>query len=79
MTTDFRDSKGRTPADRVAAIKRHGDPVTSAQRAAATALLQNLLEAAAEDGFTLDDFDWTIDLPGGCLDVILAKTRRGDR
>lgn len=74
MTTHT-DSKGRTPADRVAAIKRHGDPVTDSQREAATALLVSLLEAAERHGVTIDDFDWTIDLPGGCLDVILSQTR----
>ena len=64
-----------TPADRVAAIARH-TPITAAHRAAATALLEGILEVAAEDGFTLDDFDWVADLPGACLDVILAKSRR---
>ena len=73
MTTD---RKGRTLADRVAAIHRHGDPVTDEQRAAAEALLADLLEAAARHGVTLDDFDRTVDLPGGCLDVILAKAHR---
>lgn len=72
MTTD---RKGRTLAERVDAIHRHGDPVTGQQRANATALLAALLDAAAQHGVTLDDFDWTIDLPGGCLDVILAKAR----
>jgi hypothetical protein len=69
------DSKGRTVADRVAAVHRHGDPVTDEQRSAAQALLTDLLEAAARHGVTLDDFDWTVDLPAGCLDVILAKAR----
>ncbi|MGW1306724.1 hypothetical protein ACWD5R_44955 [Streptomyces sp. NPDC002514] len=66
----------RTPADRIAAVKRHGGPITQQQRDRATALLESLLTAAAEHGVTLADFDWMIDLPGGCLDVILAKTRR---
>lgn len=69
------DSKGRLPADRVAEVHRHGDPVTDEQRAAATALLVDLLAAAERHGVTLADFDWAIDLPGGCLDAILAKTR----
>jgi hypothetical protein len=72
MTTD---RKGRTLADRVAAVHRHGDPVTDDQRAAATALLADLLAAAERHGVGIDDFDFTIDLPGGCLDVILSKTR----
>ncbi|MEU6012338.1 hypothetical protein [Streptomyces sp. NPDC047453] len=78
MTTIGRhtDSKGRSTGERIAAIRRGGDPVTDAQRDAATRLLDVLLDAAAEHGVTLDDFDWTVDLPGGCLDVILAKTRR---
>jgi hypothetical protein len=76
MSDDFRDRKGRTPAERVAAIHRHGDPVTDVQREKATALLVGLLEAAGRHGVTLDDFDWTIDLPGGCLDVVLAKTHK---
>ncbi|MFI1245017.1 hypothetical protein [Enterococcus casseliflavus] len=76
MTNDFVDRKGRTPADRVAAVHRHGDPVTDQQRAAATALLMDLLVAAKRHGVTIEDFDWTVDLPGGCLDVILAKARR---
>lgn len=66
----------RTPADRVASVHRYGDPVTDGQRAAATALLTDLLAAAERHGVTLADFDGTIDLPGGCLDVILAKTPR---
>ncbi|MEU3521834.1 hypothetical protein ABZ770_42515 [Streptomyces sp. NPDC006654] len=72
MTTD---SKGRTLAERVDSVHRHGAPVTPEQRAAAEALLADLLEAAARHGVTLDDFDWTVDLPAGCLDVILAKAR----
>ncbi|MFI1294339.1 hypothetical protein ACH4VM_39225 [Streptomyces sp. NPDC020792] len=72
----YTDSKGRTPAERVAAIQRHGDPITQEQREEATALLIALLDAAGQRGVSIDDFDWTVDLPGGCLDVILAKTRR---
>ena len=66
----------RTPADRVAAVHRHGDPITAEQRAAATELLDDLLAAAARHGVTLSDFDSVVDLPGGCLDVVLAKVRR---
>lgn len=72
----YTDRKGRTLAERVAAIQRYGDPVTAEQRAAAEQLLASLLTAAEQHGVTLDDFDWTIDLPGGCLDVILSKSRR---
>lgn len=63
----------RTPADRIANVHRHG-PVTAEQIQAATELLTDLLAAAEKHGVTLADFDWTIDLPGGCLDVVLAKT-----
>jgi hypothetical protein len=76
MNPDYTDGKGRTLADRVAAVPRHGDPITEQQRAAATALLADLLAAAERHGVSLDDFDWTIDLPGGCLDVIVSKTRK---
>jgi hypothetical protein len=70
------DSKGRSTGERVAAVQRGGGPVTDAERAAATRLLDSLLDAAADHGVTLDDLDWTVDLPGGCLDVIRSKTRR---
>lgn len=72
----YTDRKGRTTADRIAAVHRYGDPITDEQRAAAEALLADLLAAAERHGVTLADFDWTVDLPGGCLDVILTKTRR---
>ncbi|MFF3959799.1 hypothetical protein ACFYY1_42585 [Streptomyces sp. NPDC001890] len=65
------DRRGRSTGERVAAIHRGGPTVTDAQRTAATRLLDALLDAAAEHGATLDDFDGTIDLPGGCLDVVL--------
>lgn len=65
-----------TNAERVAAVRRHGGQVTDEQRAAATALLTDLLEAAARHGVTLADLDYVIDLPSGCLDVVLSKTRR---
>lgn len=73
------DRKGRTPAERVAAVHRYGDPITEEQREAAAALLVDILAAAEKHGVTLDDFDDVVDLPGGCLDVVLAKTRREDR
>lgn len=71
----FTDSKGRTLADRVAAIERGGDPVTENQRLAAVELLADLLSAAERHGVTLDRFDWTVDLPGACLDVIRSQDR----
>lgn len=73
--TDHTDRHGRTPAERVAAVHRFGDPITDRQRADATALLVDLLDTAARHGVTLTDFDAMVDLPGGCLDVITARDR----
>lgn len=56
-------------AARIAAVTRHGLPATDEQRAQATALLTDLLAAAARHGITLDDFDQVADLPGACLDI----------
>ncbi|MEU2441833.1 RNase adapter RapZ [Streptomyces rubradiris] len=69
------DSHGRSTGERVAGVHRYGGPITDEQRTAATRLLDALLDAAAAHGATLDDFDAVVDLPGGCLDVILSKTR----
>lgn len=69
------DRKGRSTGERIAAVQRASHP-TDDQQAAATRLLDVLLDAAAEHQATLDDFDWTVDLPGACVDVILAKTRK---
>lgn len=62
----------RTPAERIAAVRRRG-PISDEQREAATALLMDLLAAAGRHGFTLADFDWIADLPGCCLDVTLPR------
>lgn len=72
----YTDRKGRTTADRIAAVQRHGDPITDQQRADARLLLESLLLAAELRGVTLDDFDWVADLPGACVDVTLSKTRQ---
>jgi hypothetical protein len=78
--TNHTDSKGRTPADRIAAVQRGGSPVTDKQRADATTLLAELLAAAERHGVTIDDWDWVADLPGACLDVTLSQARkRGER
>jgi len=69
----------RTTADRIAAVERGGGPITDQQRADATALLDDLLAAAERHGVTLADLDWTVDLPGACVDVIRAQARRGKR
>jgi hypothetical protein len=73
MKPNHTDGKGRTPADRIAAIQRGGGPITEEQQAAATALLVDLLATAERHGVTIDDLDWVVDLPGGCLDVIRHK------
>lgn len=70
----YTDSKGRTTADRIAAVQRSGDPITDQQRRDARLLLESLLLAADQRGVTLDDFDWAIDLPGVCVDVITTKS-----
>lgn len=70
----------RTTADRIAVIERGGPPITDKQRADAAELLDDLLAAAAPHGITLADFDWVGNLPGECVDVILAQARkRGER
>jgi hypothetical protein len=74
---DHTDRHGRTPSARVDAVHRFGDPITPRQRTAATALLVDLLDAAARHGITLADLDAVVDLPGGCLDAIAAKERQG--
>ncbi|WP_063735806.1 hypothetical protein [Streptomyces sp. RTd22] len=63
-------------ADRIGTVHRFGDPVTEAQRATATALLVDVLKAAERHGVTLKDFDAVVDLPGGCLDVVLSRGHR---
>lgn len=68
-----------TPAERVAAVYRFGTPAGPAVTAEAVALLEALLAAAAGHGVTLADFDWVIDLPGGCLDVMAGVARQAER
>ncbi|MGW2181242.1 hypothetical protein ACWCXX_24715 [Streptomyces sp. NPDC001732] len=63
------DAQGRSTGERIAALKRSGRPVTDDEQAAATRLLNVLLDAAADHGVTLEGFDWVTDLPGACLDV----------
>lgn len=75
-TANFTDRHGRTPTERIAAVHRYGDPVTAQQREHAEALLTDLLAAAERHGVTLADLDGVVDLPGGCLDVVLSKRRR---
>ncbi|MFE2045939.1 hypothetical protein ACFXAZ_34470 [Streptomyces sp. NPDC059477] len=68
------DRTGRSTGERIAAIQRNG--VTDADRAAATRLLDVLLDAAANHDVTLDELDRVTDLPGACLDVIRTKSGR---
>jgi hypothetical protein len=71
------DVTARHPATRIAAVRRHGPPVSDVEREAATALLVDLLAAAARHGVTADDLGRYVDLPAACLAVTVAKTRRG--
>lgn len=66
----------RTLSDRIAAVQRGGPPLTPQNRYDATALLRDLLAAASKHGVTLDDIQAVDDLPGVCVDVILAKDPR---
>lgn len=68
MSTDT-----RTIADRVAAVQRGGRPTTEQERYAATALLTDMLAAAAKHGVTLTDFDWVADLPAIAIDAVRAQ------
>ncbi|MFB7225629.1 hypothetical protein [Streptomyces sp. NPDC056227] len=64
----------RTPDERIADVQRHGHPITPQQRYDAAALLRDLLATAARHGVTLADFDGVVDLPGGCLDAVVARS-----
>ncbi|MEV6854752.1 hypothetical protein AB0M89_13195 [Streptomyces microflavus] len=68
-----------TPAERVAAVRRFGIPAGPEVIAEAVALLEALLAAAAGHGVSLADFDDVIDLPGGCLDVVVGIARQAER
>ncbi|MEU1627265.1 hypothetical protein ABZ746_18450 [Streptomyces sp. NPDC020096] len=74
--SDYADGRGRTTADRIAAVRRGGPPVTSEQRDEARRLMNALLGAGQSFGIGLDDFDWVVDLPGVCVDVVLADARK---
>ncbi|MFJ2189954.1 hypothetical protein ACIOJE_18775 [Kitasatospora sp. NPDC087861] len=69
----YTDRKNRTLADRVNAVaERRPDEGTEQDRAAATALLADILHAAAKHGVTLDTFDWVTDLPGNCYAAVVS-------
>ncbi|WP_037603806.1 hypothetical protein [Streptacidiphilus rugosus] len=57
------------------AAERHSTPSTEEDKAAATALLADMLQAAAKHGINLDAFDWVTDLPGGCYAAVAARHR----
>jgi len=78
MIGQHTDRKGRSSGERVAAVQR-ATPITDAEQAAATRLLDAMLHAAEQHGVSLDDLDWTVDLPGACLDVIRTQTRHTTR
>ncbi|WP_127468699.1 hypothetical protein [Streptomyces sp. B27] len=63
----------------MAAVHRYGTPVGPEVTARAVSLLESLLAAATAHGVSLADFDAVIDLPGGCLDVMVGKARQAER
>jgi hypothetical protein len=67
----------RTPAEAIAAVHRHGPAISPEVRAKALELLRDMLAAAAQHGIGLGDFDNVCDIAGGCVDVVVAKSRRG--
>jgi hypothetical protein len=67
----------RTPAEAIAAVHRHGPAITAEERGAALRLLEDMLAAAAVHGITYEDFAWVTGLADACVDVVVAKTRRG--
>lgn len=69
----------RTTTDRIAAVERHGDPITPQERADALSLLDDLLATAERHGVTLEDFDWVTGLPDACVDVIRSRARKRRR
>ncbi|MFE3875896.1 hypothetical protein ACFXPX_16050 [Kitasatospora sp. NPDC059146] len=73
---EYTDRRDRSLADRVnAAAERRPDRGTEQDKAAATALLADLLQAAAKHGITLDTFDWVADLPGNCYAAVVSPPR----
>ncbi|MDT0418863.1 hypothetical protein RM574_25615 [Streptomyces sp. DSM 41982] len=70
------DRDGQSTGERVAAVHLDGPPVTDREQAAASVLLDVLLDAAAnEAGLILADFDAVTDLPAVCLTLIRARDR----
>ncbi|MEU9130672.1 hypothetical protein AB0D08_21660 [Kitasatospora sp. NPDC048540] len=76
----YTDRKNRTLADRVnEAAERRLDQGTERDRAAATALLADMLHAASQHGITLDVFDWVTDLPGTCYRALARRRDPAER
>lgn len=65
----------RTPAERIAAVHRHGPTITAEERQAALQLLTDMLAAAARHGVTADDLARVTDLPAACVVAVRGKTR----
>ncbi|MFJ4888253.1 hypothetical protein, partial [Streptomyces sp. NPDC088731] len=63
------DQQGRSTGERISAVPRAGRPLTDAEQAAATRLLDSMLDAASDHGVTLDAIDLSADLPTICLEV----------
>jgi sugar phosphate isomerase/epimerase len=69
-------ARHRELAERINDVsERRSTPGTEEEKAAATALLADMLEAAAKHGIVLDAFDWVTDLPGGCFAAVVSKLR----
>ncbi|MEU8868002.1 hypothetical protein [Streptomyces umbrinus] len=65
-------------ADQVAAVQRHV-PLSVEQRAAAAALLEEFIAAAARQGITANDLAISSSLPDVCIDAVLAAEFRTTR
>ncbi|MGW3230708.1 hypothetical protein [Kitasatospora sp. NPDC001095] len=77
---EYTDRKNRTLADRInAAAERRPDHGTEQDKVTATALLADMLHAAAQHGITLEAFDWVADLPGTCYRAIVRHRTLADR
>ena len=69
-------ARHRELADRINDVsERRRTPGTEEEKAAATALLADMLQAAAQHGINLDALDWVTDLPGSCLAAVTSKLR----
>ncbi|MFI6109734.1 hypothetical protein [Kitasatospora sp. NPDC051164] len=77
---EYTDRRNRTLSERVNAVaERRPDQGTEQDRAAATALLADMLRAAAQHGLTLDTFDWVTDLPSTCYRAVARHRDLSER